>query len=391
MRTNKTVHIGVVAGEQSGDIIGASVIEALRMRIPNLRCSGVGGSQMAKAGLEVLAPGSELSVLGFWEPIKRLPRLLRLRRQLRRYFIEQRVNLFLGIDAPDFNLSLERNLRSRGISTVHCVSPSVWAWRSWRIAKIRDSVNLMMTLFPFEAEFYKKHDVPTCCIGHPLADKLAPIKDYELLRTSLGAAKSGMLIAILPGSRSSEINKLGALFFRAAAECLRVRKDMNFIVAVADKRFRANLQAQFNQVVATYPNIGTRILFSEEPSWKIIAASDMVLTASGTATLEILLLDKPMVISYRLDPLTYRLVMWLSTVTNYGLPNLLAGETLVPEVIQAEATPENLAQAVLEQVNQTGAERTLLLKKYARIRKALKQDAATKAAEHLCRVLGYTG
>jgi lipid-A-disaccharide synthase len=388
MRIAKELHIGVVSGEKSGDIIGASIIKALRARVGNVRFSGVGGTHMVEAGLEPLASSNELAVLGFLEPIKRLPRLLRLRRRLRNYFLEQRVHLFLSIDAPDFNLNLAHHLRKRGICTVHCVSPSVWAWRSWRIKQIRKSVNLMMTLFPFEAAFYREHNVPAHCIGHPLADVLKPVKNGQNLRPALGLKREGTLVALLPGSRRAEVRQLGGLFLEAAARCAHERNNMRFVVALAHSDFRKEIKAQLDKVALSYPGFHERVSLSLAPSSKLISASDMVLSASGTAALEIMLLGKPMVISYRMDVFSYRLVMLLSKLTHYSLPNILAAEELVPELLQADATPGNLAQAVLDQIDTPARSRAILLDKFASIRTGLKRDAATTAAEHLCRVLG---
>lgn len=386
----RTPHIGVVAGEHSGDLIGAAIIRALRAEIPNLRCSGVGGPRMVEAGLELLAPASSLSMMGLWQPLKHLPQLWRLRRRLRDHYARCIPDLFLGIDAPDFNLGLERSLRSIGIHAVHCVSPSIWAWRSWRIKKVHKSVNLMLTLFPFEADFYREHKVPVHHIGHPLADVLAPVKDYRSVRTSLGLPPKAPIIGLLPGSRSGEIKKLATLFFQTAKLCLHKNPEMHFPVAVSDKRFLPYLQSQLEQVAKDDARFLTRVHFNSVSSHQVIIASDVVLTASGTASLEILLLDKPMVISYRIDWLTYVLVKMLSKIKVYGLPNLLTGEYLVPELFQADATPTALAQTALQQLNQPKDERAQLLAKYAAVRSILKRDAATTAARYLLKTLTRT-
>lgn len=382
-------HIALVAGEHSGDIMGAALIKALNKRFKHLRFSGVGGPRMQSAGMELLEPASTLSVLGFWQPFKRLPRLLALRKRLYRHYKQERPDIFIGIDAPDFTLKLEEQLRAHGLVTMHCISPSVWAWRKWRIKQIKRAVNMMLTLFPFEADFYRKHSVPVHFIGHPMASstKNAPSNKTALAQlglTQLSKNKAQKIIAILPGSRISEIKSMFPLFYNTALLSLAKDEHLYFIVSVAEPRYEEYMRSV---MIQQYSNseLGSmmheHILFSHKSSQTIISAADAVLVSSGTASLETLLLDKPMVISYKVDWLTYSIVRLLSHIKFYGLPNLLMGRLFVPEYMQKEAKPDILSAALLKQLNMTMIERSALLAEYAKTRHSLQRDTATIATD----------
>ncbi|KHD05046.2 lipid-A-disaccharide synthase [Candidatus Thiomargarita nelsonii] len=332
------MRIGIIAGEMSGDILGARLIQALRARHPNALIEGIGGPQMLAAGFHSLYPLETLSVMGLVEVLKHYPRLKKCRDSLRDHFLQNPPDVFIGIDAPDFNLGLEYALKAAGIPTVHYVSPSVWAWRQYRLRKIARACDLMLTLFPFEAEYYQRHNIPVRFVGHPLADD-TPM-DKQTARSRLGLATDGVWIAMLPGSRRNEVQQLGNPFIETARWLLAQRSDLRFVVPLAN----ANLGKIFRQQMAGHD---LPFFIINGQSREVMAAADVVLMASGTATLEAMLLKRPMVVAYRVAPITYWLARFLVHIPFFSLPNLLAGERLVPEFLQGEVTPENLGAAVL--------------------------------------------
>ena len=292
------MRIGVLAGEPSGDILGARVLAALRMRFPNLEIEGIGGPLMEQQGLDSMFPMDRLSVMGFIEPLKRLPELLRIRSAVREHFSRKPPDIFLGIDSPDFNLRLEEQLRARGVTTAHLVSPSVWAWRQRRIHRIKRAVDLMLCLFPFETAIYRQHDVPVCYVGHPLADEIPTQADRIAARSALGLQPGARLLALLPGSREGEVRLLAPLFLRAASLLRRTDPTLRFVLPAVSAARRTELEP----LVAAYPQLDITVVTGR--SREVMAASDAVLLASGTATLEAALLKRPMVVAYRMGALS---------------------------------------------------------------------------------------
>jgi len=377
-----TVRIGIVAGEASGDLLGAELIEAVRERLPGARFEGIGGPLMTAAGCHSLYPIERLSVMGLVEVLGHLPGLLAIRRSLRRHFLADPPDLFVGVDAPDFNLGLERALKRGGIATVHYVSPSVWAWRRYRVRKIARSTDLILTLFPFEADFYRDHRVPVRFVGHPLADLIPEHVDPADARKGLGLDAAAPTVAILPGSRRSEVKRLSAPFLATAAWCLQQRPELRFVVPAANPPARTMLE----QALAAHPG-DLPVTVVDGRAREAMAAADAVLLASGTATLEALLLKRPMVVAYRLAPVTYQLTRWLLKTPFYSLPNLLAGRALVPEVTQEDVDPAVLGPQVLQCLEDNPRIRALQ-EQFGRIHHTLRRGASRRAAEAVLEMAG---
>jgi lipid-A-disaccharide synthase len=378
------VRIGVLAGEASGDILGSRVLAALRDRYPDLRVEGIGGPLMEAQGLSSMFPMERLSVMGFVEPLKRLPELLRIRRRVFEHFRDDPPDLFLGIDSPDFNLRLERKLREHGVTTAHLVSPSVWAWRQGRIHKIKHSVDMMLCLFPFETDIYRQHGIPVRFVGHPLADEIPDRVSRESAREALGVDPSGALLALLPGSRGGEVGLLTPLFLQAARLLQSGEERLSVIIPAASEARRQ----QIAQLLQQYPELSVTLV--DGRSREVMAAADAILLASGTATLEATLLKRPMVVAYRLSALTWFLVSRLVKTEFAALPNILAGRALVPELIQDAATPEALAAAVAPLLaGGEGASEQVAA--FGDIHAALRQDHARNAAAALAELAGGTG
>ncbi len=369
------IRIGIVAGEASGDLLGAGLIRAIKARFPDAIIEGIAGPAMIAQGATALYPLERLSVMGIVEVLGRFRELHAMRASLLRHFLENPPDVFVGIDALDFTLGLERKLKDAGIPTVHYVSPSVWAWRQWRIRKIARSTDLMLTLLPFEARFYEEHHVPVRFVGHPLAEMIPPLADPQAARAELGLPLRGEIVALLPGSRMSEINFLAAIFIQAAVECARQRPGLHFVVPLATPATRERFAEILTSVA---PNLSVTVI--EGRSREVMAAANVVLLASGTATLEAMLLKRPMVMVYRLAPLTYWLAKRLVKIPYFSLPNLLAGKPLVPEFIQDAATPENLGQSVLHYL--IHPESAMALQEtFTEIHASLRQGADQQAAE----------
>ncbi|MBS0318991.1 MAG: lipid-A-disaccharide synthase [Proteobacteria bacterium] len=335
--------IGIVAGEASGDAIGAALIEGVRARCPGARFVGVAGPKMEAAGCEAWYSLEALAVRGFVEVIAHLPRLVRLRRELGARFLAERVPLFVGVDAPDFNLGLERWLKHRGVHTVHCVSPSVWAWRRERLQTIGRSVDRMLTLFPFEGKLYEDAGIRVDYIGHPLAQEAATLASRRRTRETLKLASSTPVFALLPGSRLSEIEMHAGLLIATARKILEVRPDACFQVPLVSRVTRE----AFSRALHTFGAEGLPVTLLYGHANDALQAADVALVASGTATLEAALARCPHVIYYRVSALTARIVERKLLLPYVGLPNVLAGRFVVPELLQDAATPANLAQAAL--------------------------------------------
>ncbi len=376
------LHVGIIAGEASGDNIGAGLIKAIRERQPDTVFEGIGGPRMTEAGCFSLYPMERLSVMGLAEVVRHLPGLLSMRRDLRRHFLASPPDIFIGIDAPDFNLSLERDLKKSGIRTLHYVSPSVWAWRRYRVRKIAASVDCMLTLFPFEEKFYKSRDVPARFVGHPLADIITDDVDRTAARRHLGIDHDGPLVALMPGSRVGELKRLAQPFLQAAAWCRERRVDIQFVAAMANEACREVFEDLLSSQGGHLP-----VTVLNGRALEAMAAANVVLLASGTATLECMLLKRPMVVAYRLSALTYQLARLLVKTQYYSLPNLLADDALVPELIQDEVSPELLGREIMQLIeNPARAEKLSSI--FGRIHDALRRDANHVAADVVLQMTG---
>ncbi|NOX93058.1 MAG: lipid-A-disaccharide synthase [Gammaproteobacteria bacterium] len=369
----------MVAGEASGDLLGAGLVSAIKQQYPDAVFEGIAGPQMIAAGANSLFPMDRLSVMGIVEVLGRYRELLGIRRQLATHFKQNPPDAFIGIDAPDFTLGLEKQLRIVGIKTVHYVSPSVWAWRQRRVKKIAASTDLMLTLFPFEASFYQKHQVPVRFVGHPLADMIPLVADKQAARQTLELPADTEVLAVLPGSRSNELHYLAQPFIETACWLQSRRPALEFVVPLANSERRIQFEQAMAQVKAQGGEL-PRLTLVDGQSREVMAAADVVLLASGTAALEAMLLKRPMVVAYKLAPLTYWLAKRLVKVENVSLPNLLANETLVPELIQHEATPENLGQKVLAYFENSSIMDDLN-QRFTDIHQTLRQDASQQAAD----------
>ncbi|WP_038097751.1 lipid-A-disaccharide synthase [Thioalkalivibrio sp. HK1] len=370
--------LAIVAGEPSGDLLAGALIRALRARHRDLHFEGIAGPEMIKAGCDCLVPLERLSVMGLIEVLGRYPGLVRLRRRLIRRWIADPPDIVVGVDAPDFNLTLELALRRAGVRTVHFVSPSVWAWRQYRVRKIKRAVDMMLTLFPFEEDFYAKHRIPVRFVGHPFADEIEMDPDRDEARTRLGLESQGVIVALLPGSRIGELGALAEPIVRTARWIHRRRPEIRFVGALANP----STFDLFSQALARHaPDLPCSVFLGGARD--AMTASDAVLLASGTATLEAMLIKRPMVITYRAKRLTWELGRRLLKAPHIGLPNLLAGERLVPELLQDDAVPERLGPAVLECLDHPQPER---IDTFRRIHRRLRNDAAAKAAEAVLEV-----
>jgi len=369
--------IAIVAGEASGDNLGAALIAAIRERLPGARFIGVPGPRMREAGCEALASSDELAVMGLVEILRHLPRLFSLRRRLLREFRERGVDVFIGIDAPEFNLGMARRLKAVGIRTVQYVSPQVWAWRQGRVHEIGQACDRILCLLPFEPAFYEKHGIAARFVGHPLADQFPLQSDRLAARRSLGLPETGEVVAVLPGSRVGEVTRLAAPFAGAAAWLASRRAGVTFVAPMASAAARARFEAEWQQVAA-----GTAVTVTDGRSREVLAAADVVLVASGTATLETLLTRRPMVVAYRLGAITAFLLqrLGLVKVQFFSQPNLLVGREVVPEFFQAAANPASLGAAVLAWLEEPDRAATLA-REFEQVHLALRQNGAALAAD----------
>jgi lipid-A-disaccharide synthase len=363
------LRIALVAGEASGDILGSGLMRAIKARHPDAQFIGVGGPLMEAEGMVSDFPMERLSVMGLVEVLGRLRELLARRKLLVQTLIDARPDVFIGIDAPDFTLNIELQLRRAGIKTAHYVSPSVWAWRQKRVLKIREGCDLMLTLLPFEARFYEEQGVPVRFVGHPLADTIPLEADRSAARAELGLG-DGPVVALMPGSRGGEVGRLGALFFDTATRLLAERPDLQFVLPCASPQRRA-------QIEQLLEGRSLPITLLDGRSHVALAACDAVLIASGTATLEALLYKRPMVVAYRLAPVTFWILKRMVKSPYVSLPNLLAQRMLVPELLQDAATPEALAQTLLPLLNDGQAQTA----GFDEIHRTLRRDASNQAAE----------
>lgn len=370
--------VGMVAGEASGDFLGAHLIAALRERAPRLRFVGIGGPKMEAQGFESWFPMEKLAVRGYVEVLRHFLEILAIRRKLQRRLIEAKPRLFIGVDAPDFNLSLERRLKRSGIPAVHYVSPSLWGWRGGRMSSIAASVDKMLVLFPFEEPLYRDAGVPVAYVGHPLADLTSDDNGTAAAREQLKLPATSKVIALLPGSRQSELRYMAGCFVQTAKLIATRQPAVHFLVPLISRETRSIFEEAVYAAAAS--DLPFTVLFGH--AREALAACDVALVASGTATLEAALARKPMVITYKMAELTARLMAKMATVPYAGLPNIIAGEFVVPEILQRDATPENLAQAVLNSLNDPVVGRKLP-ERLDRIRLLLRKDTAARASEAL--------
>ncbi len=368
------IDLGAVAGEASGDLLGAHFIRALKQSHPRLRAAGIAGPRMAEAGVEAVYPSDKLAVNGYVEVLRHLPELLWIRSRITRYFLGERPRVFVGIDAPDFNFTLEARLKAAGIPTVHFVSPSIWAWRPERIHRIKQAVSHMLVVFPFEEAIYRDAGIPVSYVGHPLADVIPLEPDSAAARSALGL-NSGPLVALLPGSRLSEVTRHARLMLDAAVRIRQRHPDAQFVLPAASEP-AAWLVRQARQGL----DLPLHVLAGQ--SHAALAACDVALVASGTATLETALFKKPMVITYRVPALTAHLMRKKALLPWIGLPNILARDFVVPERVQEAATPENLANDALAWLADA-PRRDAVVDLFRAMHVSLRQNASARIADAL--------
>ncbi len=375
----RPLRVGIVANEPSGDQLGAGLIQGIRAMRPDARFEGVGGPRMLAEGVRGLVPMERLSVMGLVEVLRHLPELLRIRRDP--------PDLFIGVDAPDFNLPLEARLRAAGIPAVHYVSPTVWAWRPGRVHDIRRSVDLMLSIFPFELEFLRQHGVPARYVGHPLAETIPLDPDRGGARVGLGLPADATVVALLPGSRLGEVEALAPVFLQAASWCLQRRPGLRFVSPLVNGAVRGRFE---HWLAVTAPDLPITLV--DGRSWEVLAAADLVITASGTATLEALLHQRPMVVGYRLNPLTYWIVRTfnLVKVRHVAMANLLAGEELAPELLQDACRPDRVGGHVLALLDDA-PRLDRIRARYRRIHQELRMDSRRAAAQAVLDLLGPGG
>ena len=380
------VRIAMVAGEASGDLLGSGLIEALRRRVPAAVFSGIGGPRMIGAGLESWFPQEKLAVRGFVEVLRHLREILAVRREVARRVLAERPQLFLGIDSPEFNLGLERRLKTAGVRTAHMVSPQVWAWRRGRVHSIGRSVSQLLVLFPFEEALYRDAGVGVSYVGHPLADEIPDRIDREAMRVELRLPARAKVVTVLPGSRQSEIEMMGDTFIETAKLVARAVPDVRFLVPLVTRETRAMFEEAVYRCNAR--ELPLTLLFGHARD--ALAACDVALAASGTVTLEAALSHRALVIAYRVAPLSATIARWLVRVPHIGLPNILCGEAVAPEFLQDDATPENLAQAVANLLADEPVRRRIE-HRFERLHQELRCDATERAADALLPLLAAEG
>ncbi len=374
------MRIAIVAGEVSGDILGSRLIKSLKELYPDATFEGIGGDEMQQAGFDSLYAMDRLSIMGYVEVLPRIFELLKMRKALIQRWKHTPPVLVVGIDAPDFNLKLEQQLYQVGITTVHYVSPSVWAWKEGRVKKMKGAMDLMLTLFPFEVDFYKKHAIPAEFVGHPLADEIPLKTDAKEARKTLSLPDKPFILAVLPGSRLGEINRIAPDFLRALKELHKQYPDWLFVTPMVNNKLKDTVEKIKQQEAPDVP-----ITYVKGQSRTVMTASNQILMVSGTAVLEGMLIGRPMVAAYRVAPLTARIIRMFNMIKSkyYTLPNNLADEYLVPELIQEEITKEKLVSEVERQFMQSKEQRNHMLDRFNEIHMQLKQNASARAAKAL--------
>ncbi|MFQ3186758.1 lipid-A-disaccharide synthase [Marinomonas primoryensis] len=380
MKVMSPIRYVVVAGEASGDILGANLIAHLKTLQPNAIFEGIGGPLMEAQGFKTVVPMDRLSVMGLVEVLARLIELLGIRKRLYQSCLDNPPTAFIGIDSPDFNMPLARKLKKSGIPTVHYVSPSVWAWRQKRIFNIKKSVDLMLALFPFELPIYHEHNIPIVCVGHTLADEIPLDSDALEARDTLNLGPiNGPVFGILPGSREGEVSRLAPLFVETMKRIKQKEPDAVFLMPAANAARRVQIEAILQEA-------NVEAILIDGQSRTVMAASDAILLASGTAALEAMLVKRPMVVSYRVNKLTYAIMSRMIKVPYVSLPNLLANEALVPELLQDAATPDNLATRLLQTWRSFNGDKTIQAK-YVKLHKMLRKNAGERAAQAIVSML----
>ena len=373
---------GIVAGEKSGDVLGAGLIAALKGIYPDAKFVGIGGADMEAQGCESLADIDRLSVMGFVEPLGRLPELFAIKKRLREYFIEHRPVAFIGVDAPDFNLRLAAELKLEGIKTVQYVSPSVWAYREGRIHKIKRAIDLMLTLFPFETDIYIEHEIPVHCVGHPLADDIG-FEDNKLSsRVELGLKESDAVVALMPGSRGGEIKRLGSVFLEAAIAALEEYPQLKFIIPFSSDASKSRIEALLRNA-NIFPDSQFQLV---SDSHLAISAADYIVLASGTATLEAMLLKRPMVVGYKIASLTYAIASRILKIPHVALPNLLARKLLVPEYLQNDLNADVLKTEILRHMSGKD-DHSAMLEEFDTIHRSIRLDASKQGAAAISKMV----
>lgn len=375
-----SLQVGMVAGEVSGDLLAGLLLEGMARRWPDLQSHGIGGPQMARHGFQAWWPYEKLAVRGYVEVLRHYREIVGIRRQLQERLLRERPALFIGVDAPDFNLQLEEHLRAGGIRTVHLVCPSIWAWRAGRVDQIRRSASHVLCIFPFEPELLATQGIPATYVGHPLANVIPQDPDRALARLRLGLSDEDTVLAVLPGSRGSEIKYLADVFLEAAARVRRARPGLKIVVPAVPSQ-RAALEAAVQRA-----GLGEGVQVLDGQSHAALAACDLTLIASGTATLEAALFKRPMVIGYRMNALSWQIMKRQALQPWVGLPNILLRDMAVPELLQHEATPEKLAAAVLAWLD---APETMaaVQRRFHDLHHTLRRDTATLASDAIAQVL----
>ncbi len=378
------MRIAIVVGEASGDILGSRLITAMLQQNPDLKFEGIAGAEMVASGCHALYPMEKLAVMGFSEVLPKLGEILSLRKALLQRWQQNPPDLFIGIDAPDFNLKLEALLHKKGIKTAHYVSPSVWAWRAGRVKKIKGNIDQMLTLFPFEVYFYKKHQIPATFVGHPLADEIPLQTDQRAARKQLGLADSNYTLAVLPGSRSGEIKRIAPDFLLALKQLHQHHPDWQFIVPLINSKIRQQFEALIKQIAPLLP-----ITLIHRQSRTVMIAADQILMASGTAVLEGMLINRPMVAAYRVSASSAFIIRTFKMIksTYYTLPNNLCNEYLVPELIQEQVTADNICNEIEKQFQQSQQQRDYCYKRFYQMHLKLRKKASQRAAEVLIALL----
>lgn len=375
----RPLRIGIIAGEVSGDILAAGLMRQLKQLHPDCEFVGIAGPRMQELGIETLFEMEELSVMGLVEVLGRLPRLLQVRRQIIRYFKENPPDIFIGVDAPDFNIGVELKLKQAGIKTIHYVSPSVWAWRQSRIHKIKAATDMVLAFLPFEKAFYDQHSAPCRFVGHTMADAIPLASPAAPARELLALKLDAPVLAVLPGSRGGEVDMLAPPFLQA---CLLLRAQyptLQFVVPLVNARRRQQFESIKQQIAPELP-----MTLVDGQARQVMTSADVILLASGTATLEAMLVKRPMVVAYKVKPLTFWIGEKLVKIRTFSLPNLLAGRKLVPELIQPDCTPDKLAAAVSDYLQQ---DNQALLNEFTHLHELIRCDADKQAAQAVLDVL----
>ena len=370
------LRIAIVAGESSGDLLGSDLIKAFKGKFPDADFMGIAGPAMQQQGCHSLYDIDQLSVMGIWAILKRLPPLLKMRKKLAQQIIDWKADLFIGIDAPVFNTDLELKLKTAGIKTVHYVSPSVWAWREKRIIKIKAAVDYMLTLFPFEEEIYRQHNIPVSCVGHPLADMIPLKPDTQSARAKFGLGSKDNILAMLPGSRGSELKYLGPLFIETAAQLKAANPNLKILVPLINAKRRTQFSALLKRM---HPALDLTLIDGQ--SRDVMCAADAILLASGTATLEAMLLKKPMLVAYKVSAFSYAIYSRLLKIKHFALPNLLSKTPLVPEFMQSNATVESLTKEITIQLKSGLSNQQQ--EEYLQIHQSLQLGGGNKAVSDL--------